>query len=77
MRKTDLVTLPVSVCSWIVLRDFFQKDGDLEILYKIIDDYYYELPLYEIYRLFFKLMETVDDVTFQHALDYLFRQNSS
>ena len=55
-----------------VLRDYFQEYGDPEILYKIIDDYYYELPLYEIYRLFYKLVETADDAVFQHALDYLF-----
>lgn len=76
MRKIDLEALPISVCSWIVLRDYFQEYGDLEILYKIIDDYYSELPLYEIYRLFFKLMESTDDATFQRALDYLFRQNT-
>lgn len=75
IRKIDLATLPVSVSSWIVLRDYFQEYGDPDILYKIIDDYYYELPLYEIYRLFYKLVETADDAVFQHALDYLFSQN--
>lgn len=52
MQKIDFATLPVSVSSWIVLRDCFQECGDPEMLYKIIDDYYSELPLYEIYRLF-------------------------
>lgn len=53
MRKIDFAALLVSVCGWIVLRDHFQKYGDLKVLYKIIDAYYSELPLYEIYRLFF------------------------
>lgn len=74
MQKIDFATLPVSVSSWIVLRDCFQECGDPEMLYKIIDDYYSELPLYEIYRLFYKLVETADDAVFQHALDYLFSQ---
>lgn len=77
MRKIDFSTFPVSVRSWIVLRDYYQEYGDLVILYKIINDYYAELPLYEVYRLFYRLMDSADEVSFQRALDYLFRQNNS
>lgn len=72
MRKSELLSLPVSVRSWIILRTHFQEFGDPEVLYKIIDDYYFELPLYEVYLLYAKLIEVVDDKTFQEALDFLF-----
>lgn len=35
MQKIDFATFPVSVSSWIVLRDCFQECSDPEMLYKI------------------------------------------
>lgn len=72
MNKSDILHLPTSVCSWILLHDYFQEYGDSEVLYKIINDYVYELPLYEVDRLFTLFENAADDNVFQHALDYLF-----
>ena len=73
MNKSDILHLPTSVCSWILLQEY----GDSEVLYKIINDYGYELPLYEVDRLFTLFENAADDDVFQQALDYLFSHIAS
>lgn len=75
MKKSDLMSLPTSITSWIILRDYFQEYGEVDILLKLIDNYYSNIPLYEVYRLFERLENTVEDKTFQSTLDFLFRKN--
>ncbi len=75
MKKSDLMSLPTSITSWIILRDYFQEYGEVDILLKLIDNYYSNIPLYEVYRLFERLENTVGDKTFQSTLDFLFRKN--
>ena len=75
MNKSDLMSLPTSITSWIILRDYFQEYGEVDILLKLIDNYYSNIPLYEVYRLFERLENTVGDKTFQSTLDFLFRKN--
>ena len=75
MNKSELMSLPTSITSWIILRDYFQEYGEVDILLKLIDNYYSNIPLYEVYRLFERLENTVGDKTFQSTLDFLFRKN--
>lgn len=75
MKKSELMNLPISISSWIILRDYFQESGEINVLLKMIGDYYSYIPLYEIYQLFTRLENAVEDSAFQGALDFLFRQD--
>lgn len=72
LSKSELLTLPISICNWIILSDYLEEFWDTDILRKMLDDYFDELPLYIVERLFYKLETRVDDVSFQQSLDYLF-----
>ena len=72
MNKEEMLMLPISVTSWIVLRDYLERYWDVEILYKMVADYFKDIPLFEIDRIISAFEPRVDEVTFQAALDFLF-----
>lgn len=74
MNKDELLMLPVSVTSWIVLLDYLERYWDVDILYKMISEYFRDIPLFEVNRIICDAEKQVDDVTFQVILDFLFRQ---
>lgn len=74
MKKEELLTLPVSVSSWIVLLDYLERYWDIEVLYKMVAEYFRDIPLFEVDRIIRALEKRVDEATFQVSLDFLFRQ---
>ena len=74
MKKEALLTLPVSVSSWIVLLDYLERYWDIEVLYKMVAEYFRDIPLFEVDRIIRALEKRVDEATFQVTLDFLFGQ---
>lgn len=74
MKKEELLTLPVSVSSWIVLLDYLERYWDIEVLYKMVAEYFRDIPLFEVDRIIRALEKRVDEATFQVMLDFLFGQ---
>lgn len=74
MKKEELLTLPVSVTSWVVLLDYLERFWDIDVLFKMVTDYFRDIPLFEVDRIICDVEKQVDDVTFQVILDFLFRQ---
>lgn len=74
MKKEELLTLPVSVSSWIVLLDYLERYWDIEVLYKMVAEYFRDIPLFEVDRIIRALEKRVDEATFQVTLDFLFGQ---
>ena len=77
MNKEEMLMLPVSVTSWIILRDYLERCWDIEILYKMVADYYKEIPLFEVDRIISAMERKVDETTFQAILDFVFLQIAS
>lgn len=74
MKKEELLTLPVSVSSWIVLLDYLERYWDIEVFYKMVAEYFRDIPLFEVDRIIRALEKRVDEATFQVTLDFLFGQ---
>lgn len=74
MKKEELLTLQVSVSSWIVLLDYLERYWDIEVLYKMVAEYFRDIPLFEVDRIIRALEKRVDEATFQVTLDFLFGQ---
>lgn len=74
MKKEELLTLPVSVSSWILLLDYLERYWDIEVLYKMVAEYFKDIPLFEVDRIIRALEKRVDEATFQVTLDFLFGQ---
>lgn len=47
-ERNELLRMPVSVNSWIVLKDYAYHFGNLEIFQKMIGDYLEDCPLFEL-----------------------------
>ena len=74
MKKEELLTLPVSVSSWILLLDYLERYWNIEVLYKMVAEYFKDIPLFEVDRIIRALEKRVDEATFQVTLDFLFGQ---
>ena len=72
LQKGDTLKLPISVRSWILLQYYLDETWDPDVFRKVIDDYYDEMPLFEVCELFTKAKKKMSNVDFQDALDYLF-----
>lgn len=45
LKRDELLELPVSITSWIVLRDYASRHADIDIYKKLISDYRKDCPL--------------------------------
>lgn len=76
MNKEELLKLPVSIGSWVILNDNLEQTWDIDILYKIISDYFFnEIPLFKVELILNSLQTRVSEEAFQSALDFLFSKN--
>lgn len=73
LQKDDILKLPISVRSWILLRYYLDETWDLDVFRKVIDDYYDEMPLFEIHNLFSSAENRMSTHDFQEMLNYLFK----
>ena len=74
IKHDELLSLPDSITSWIVLRDYASHHADLEIYKKIIFEYRDYCPLFELEKIFLKARCFFDEKTFQELVEYLFNQ---
>lgn len=76
LSKADIMNLPMSVRSWILLRRYLEQSWDIDVFVKVIEDYYTEIPLFEVYELFERAEQMADDQSFQWLLEHLFSLKS-
>lgn len=75
LQKDDILKLPISVRSWILLRYYLDETWDLDVFRKVIDNYYDEMPLFEVNNLFSSAENRMSTHDFQEMLNYLFKAN--
>lgn len=73
LQKRDVLKLPVSVRSWILLRHYLDETWDADIFCKIIEDYYDEIPLFEVIKMYSTAESQLNDADFQKVLNHLFK----
>lgn len=73
LQKNDILKLPISVRSWILLRYYLDETWDLDVFRKVIEDYYDEMSLFEINNLFSSAEKRMSTHDFQEMLNYLFK----
>lgn len=76
LQKNDILKLPISVRSWILLRYYLDETWDLDVFRKVIDDYYDEMPLFEVNNLFSSAEKRMSNYDFQEMLNYLFKMKN-
>ena len=76
MQKDDILKLPISVRSWILLRHYLDETWDPDVFRKVIDDYYDEMPLFEVNNLFSSAEKRMSNNDFQEMLNYLFKMKN-
>lgn len=76
ISKAEILQLPVSVRSWILLRCYLEQSWELDVFVKVIEDYYTEMPLFEVYELFERAEQMADEQSFQWLLEHLFSLKS-
>lgn len=75
LQKNDILQMPVSIKSWIILHRYLRETWDVDVFCKIIDDYHDDLPLCEVGDLFTKAEHMLDDRSFQYLLNHLFQKS--
>lgn len=76
LQKDDILKLPISVRSWILLRYYLDETWDSDVFRKVIDDYYDEMPLFEVNNLFSSAEKRMSNYDFQEMLNYLFKMKN-
>ena len=76
LQKDDILKLPISVRSWILLRYYLDETWDPDVFRKVIDDYYDEMPLFEVNNLFSSAEKRMSNYDFQEMLNYLFKMKN-
>lgn len=72
ISKAEILQLPVSVRSWILLRCYLEQSWDMDVFVKVIEEYCTEIPLFEVYELFERAEQMADEQSFQWLLEHLF-----
>lgn len=73
LHQNDILKFPISVRSCILLRYYLDETWDLDVFRKVMDDYYDEMPLFEINNLFSNAEKRMSNHDFQEMLNYLFK----
>lgn len=71
----ELLNMPVSVRSWIVLKDYAFHFGNLLIFQKIITDYLAECTLFELDQLLKIARIFLNEKEFQSLMIFLFNKS--
>lgn len=75
-ERDILLQLPISVNSWIVLKEYAFHFGDLDIYRKIINDYLGECPLFELDQILKIARIFLNDADFQLLIIFVFEKSS-
>lgn len=74
-ERNILLQMPVSVNSWIVLKEYAYHFGDLDVYRKIVDDYLVECPLFELDQLLKIARIFLDETDFQLLIIFVFEKS--
>lgn len=74
-ERNMLLQMPVSVNSWIVLKEYAYHFGDLDVYRKIVDDYLVECPLSELNQLLKIARIFLDETDFQLLIIFVFEKS--
>lgn len=72
-EQNELLRMPVSVNSWIVLKDYAYHFGNLEIFQKMIGDYLEDCPLFELDQILKIAKNFLCEKDFQSLMIFLFK----
>lgn len=75
LKRDELLELPVSITSWIVLRDYASCHADIDIYKKLITDYRKDCPLFELEKIFLIAKSSFDERKFRGLVEFLFNQH--
>ena len=75
LKRDELLELPVSITSWIVLRDYASRHADIEIYKKLISEYRSDRPLFELEKILLTARASFDEAEFQELVEFLFNQH--
>lgn len=73
LQKEEILKLPVSIRNWILLRHYLEETWDTDVFCKIVDDYYEEMPLFEVSKLYYAAENWLNEADFQKVLNHLFK----
>lgn len=73
LQKREILKLPVSITNWIFLRHYLEETWDTDIFCKIVDDYYEEMPLFEVSEIYSAAEGKLNDTDLQIVLNHLFK----
>lgn len=74
-ERNILLQMPVSVNSWIVLKEYAYHFGNLDVYRKIVDDYLVECPLFELDQLLKIARIFLDETDFQLLIIFVFEKS--
>lgn len=73
ITKQIILSLPVTINSWIILQNYVLTHADLEVYKKLIHDYITVCPIFEINHLMKKARRLLDSKEFQELTEEIFR----
>lgn len=73
LQKEEILKLPLSIRNWILLRHYLEETWDTDVFCKTVDDYYEEMPLFEVSKLYYAAESRLNDADFQKVLNHLFK----
>ena len=76
LQKREILKLSVSIRNWILLRHYLEETWNTDIFCKIVDDYYEEMPLFEVSELYYTAESRLNDTDFQKCLTIYSKQNT-
>jgi len=72
MSREELLTLPTSITNWIILRNYVAANADVDIYKKLIHDYWFDCPLFEMEILLENAKKTLNANEIRDVINYLF-----
>lgn len=74
-KRDILLQMPVSVNSWIVLKEYAYHFGDFDVYRKIVNDYLMECPLFEMDQLLKMAKIFLNETDFQLLIGFVFEKS--
>ena len=72
MKRKELLDLPVSISSWILLREYTREYADPDIYQKLVSEYQNECPFREMEKIMTVAESVFDEDDFQKILEAMF-----
>ena len=73
LSREEMLQLPISTKSWILLKDYVLHHADKDIFVKIISDYLEQCPLFELVNILLVARIMLDTESFQQVTECVFQ----